>query len=141
MREPRYNVVIAASLVPRFQRTPNTKTVVTAGAKVMGILLIASKMVPNWFPCVDQSIARTMMTAVATRPVNTTLLSVASGRMRLTMSIEMSVAQLLSAAAMQLMSAAAIQAARRPLSPTGTRWLINSGNIVLKSGLFVPGTL
>ena len=55
-------MAIAACLVPRFHSTPSTNTVVTAGAKVIGILLMASKMVPNWSPCVDQSIASTMMT-------------------------------------------------------------------------------
>ena len=114
-------MVIAACLVPRFHSTPSTNTVVTAGAKVIGILLMASKIVPNWSPCVDQSIASTMMTPVVIRPIVTTRASGMSGRRRLTMSIEMSVAQLFSAAAMQLINAAAMQAASRPFSPTGTR--------------------
>ncbi len=103
----------------------------TAGANVMGILLIASKIVPNWSPCVDQSMARTMMTPVVIRPILTTRASGVSGRTRFTTSIETSVAQLLSAAAMQLMSAAAMQAARSPRSPVGTRWLMSTGSMVL----------
>ena len=37
---------MAACRVPRGHRTPSTNTVVTAGAKVMGILFTASKIVP-----------------------------------------------------------------------------------------------
>jgi hypothetical protein len=103
--------------VPRFQRIPSTNTVVTAGANVIGILLIAWKIVPNWSPCVDQSMARTMMIPVVTRPMRTTRASGVSGRSRLTMSIDTSVAQLFSAAAMQLMSAAAMHAASNPRNP------------------------
>ena len=94
---------------------------VTAGAKVMGILLTASKMVPNWSPCVDHNMASTMITPVVMRPTRTTRASVASGWRRLTTSMEMRVAQLLSAAAMQLMSAAARLAAIKPRTPTGMR--------------------
>ena len=47
------------------------------------------------------------------------------------MSMETSVAQLLSAAAMQLMSAAAMHAANNPRSPIGTRWLMSSGSMTL----------
>ena len=57
--------------MPRFHITPSTNTVVTAGAKVIGILLMASKIVPNWSPWVDQSIASTMITPVAIRPMVT----------------------------------------------------------------------
>ena len=39
-----------ASLVPLFQKTPHVKTHVTAGAKIIGILLIASKILPNLSP-------------------------------------------------------------------------------------------
>ena len=62
-----------------------------------------------------------MITPVLTRPMVTIRVSGISGLIRLTISIEISVAQLLSAAAMQLISAAAIPAANNPLSPIGTR--------------------
>ena len=100
---------------------PRRNTVVTAGAKVIGILLMASNIVPNWSPCVDHSMAKSMMMPVVIRPMRTTRESGMAGEWRLTMSIEIRVAQLLRAAAMQLIRAAAMLAASRPLSPTGTR--------------------
>ena len=66
---------------------PNRNTVVTAGANVMGILLMASKMVPNWSPWVDPSIASTMMTPVVIRPMVTLRASNIPGRNRLTRTI------------------------------------------------------
>ena len=82
---------------------------------------MASKIVPNWSPWVDHSIASTMITPVAIRPMITMRLSLVSGRTRLTMSSEIKVAQLLRAAAMQLIRAAAMLAASKPLRPTGIR--------------------
>jgi hypothetical protein len=105
--------------------------VVTAGAKVMGILLTASKMVPNWSPWVDHNMANTMITPVVMRPMRTTRASVASGCRRFTTSMEIKVAQLLSAAAMQLIKAAARLAAINPRRPTGMRYAINADSMVL----------
>ena len=44
---PKTKVVIAACLVPRFQKTPKRKTQVIAGANIIGILLTATKMLAN----------------------------------------------------------------------------------------------
>ena len=133
--EPTYSVAMAACLVPRFHSTPSTNTVVTAGANVIGILLMASKIVPNWSPWVDHSMASTMMTPVVIRPMVTTRASAISGPPRLTTSIEISVAQLFSAAAMQLINAAAMLAASRPLSPTGIRIVDQRGQHGVVVGL------
>ena len=50
---------MAPCLLPRGQNTPNRKMVVIPGAKAMGILLMASKILPNFPPWVDHNMART----------------------------------------------------------------------------------
>ena len=97
----------------------------------MGILLTASKMVPNWSPWVDHNIASTMITPVVMRPTRTDL---CVGRLRLQPLHHVDGdqgAQLLSAAAMQLIKAAARLAAINPRTPTGIRYAINADSMVL----------
>ena len=72
-----------ASLFPRLLKTPNKKTVVMGGAIAAAILLIASKMLEKFPPCVDQSIAAIIIITAAIRPKNTCALPVVLGLKRL----------------------------------------------------------
>ena len=92
--------------MPRLLNTPSRNTVVIGGAIAAAILLMASKILVNFPPCVDQSIAIIIITTAAIRPITTCPLSVVEGLSRFTISTETSVAELLSAAAKTLIRAA-----------------------------------
>ena len=85
-----------------------------------GILLIASKILPNRPACVDHAIASTITTTALTRPMRTFDASLVSGQRRPTISTATSVPVLLSAAAIVLINAARSDAAINPLKPLGT---------------------
>ncbi len=134
-KNPAVSVIIDASLVPRFQKTPNRKTVVMGGARSAAMTLIASKILENLPPWVDQRIASSITMTELARPTCTSAPSVVCGRSRFTMSMATSVPELLIAAEIALISAASTAAAIRPFSPVGTSWLIRTGRVWL---LLVP---
>ena len=82
-------------------------------------------------PCVDQTIARTMMTTALMRPACTCCRSEVLGRRRVKMSTAKSVPQLFRAEAMVLISAASRAAEISPFMPLGISCVMSTGSVWL----------
>ena len=86
--------------------TPIKRTVATEGANAEATLFMASKILENLSPCVDQTAAITITTKAEIRPQFTNFFSLIVGFILLTISIETSVEILFNAAAIVLINAA-----------------------------------